>query len=88
MYIYIKGRLSDKSIDLIVKKYIGALGLNENELAAHSLRSVLSTSAAMMGMADIAIMKQTGHITREMVDRYVQSGTRYNNNSSCILKNI
>ncbi|MFB7637694.1 hypothetical protein [Peribacillus butanolivorans] len=88
MYIYIKGRLSDKSIDLIVKKYIGALGLNENELAAHSLLSVLSTRAAMMGMADIAIMKQTGHKTREMVDRYVQSGTRYNNNASCILKNI
>ncbi|MFC9600189.1 hypothetical protein ACFTQL_20310 [Peribacillus butanolivorans] len=56
MYIYIKGRLSDKSIDLIVKKYIGALGLNENEFAAHSLRSVLSRSAAMMGMTDIAIM--------------------------------
>ncbi|MET3321044.1 UNVERIFIED_ORG: integrase [Peribacillus simplex] len=62
--------------------------MNENEFAAYSLRSVLSTSAAMTGMADIAIMKQTGHKTREMVDRYVQSGTRYNNNASCILKNI
>ncbi|MGE7768463.1 hypothetical protein [Peribacillus sp. NPDC096540] len=61
--------------------------MNENEFAAHSLRSVLSTSAAMMGMTDIA-MKQTGQKTREMVDRNVQAGTRYKNNARSILKII
>lgn len=84
----VKDRLSDKSIALIVKKYIGELGLDSNDFAAHSLRSGLSTSAAMMGMTDIAIMKQTGHKTREMVDRYVQAGLRYKNNASSILKNL
>lgn len=84
----VKERLSDKSIALIVKKYIGALGLDSNDFAAHSLRSGLSTSAAMMGMTDISIMKQTGHKTREMVDRYVQAGLRYKNNASSILKNL
>jgi site-specific recombinase XerD len=84
----IKDRLSDKSIALIVKKYIGELGMNVNDFAAHSLRSGLSTSAAMMGMTEIAIMKQTGHKTREMVDRYVQAGLRYKNNASSILKNL
>ncbi|MFF2853550.1 hypothetical protein [Peribacillus sp. NPDC058002] len=84
----IKGRLREKSISLIVKKYFRALGINEKEFAAHSLHSVLSKSASMMGMTDIAIMKQTGHKTREMVDRYVQVGTRYKNNTSSILKNI
>lgn len=83
-----KDRLSDKSISLILKKYIGELGMNVNDFAAHSLRSGLSTSAAMMGMTDIAIMKQTGHKTREMVDRYVQAGLRYKNNASSILKNL
>ncbi|MFF5400732.1 hypothetical protein ACFY5J_25905 [Peribacillus butanolivorans] len=39
------------------------------EFAAHSLRSGLW--AAMMGMTDNAIMKQTGHKTREIVGRYV-----------------
>ncbi|MCM3571411.1 site-specific integrase [Neobacillus mesonae] len=84
----VKERLSDKSIALIVKKYIEELGMNANDFAAHSLRSGLSTSAAMMGMTEIAIMKQTGHKTREMVDRYVQAGLRYKNNASSILKNL
>jgi site-specific recombinase XerD len=84
----IKGCLSDKAIALILKKYIGELGLNKMDFAANSLRSGLSTSAAMMGMTDIAIMKQTGHKTREMVDRYVQAGLRYKNNASSILKKI
>ncbi|MFD4820223.1 hypothetical protein [Peribacillus butanolivorans] len=41
-----------------------------------------------MGMTDNAIMKQTGHKTREIIGRYVQAGTRYKNNASSILKNI
>jgi hypothetical protein len=58
------------------------------DFAAHSLRSGLSTSTAMMGMTVISIMKQTGHKTREMVDRYVQAGLRYKNNASSILKKL
>jgi site-specific recombinase XerD len=84
----VKGRLGDKSISLIIKKYVEEIGLNAKDFAAHSLRSGLSTSAAMMGMTEIAIMKQTGHKTREMVDRYVQAGLRYKNNASSILKNL
>lgn len=84
----IKERLSDKSVALIIKKYIGELGMDVKDFAAHSLRSGLSTSAAMMGMTEIAIMKQTGHKTREMVDRYVHAGLRYKNNASSILKNL
>lgn len=84
----IKARLSDKSVALIIKKYVGQIGMDVNDFAAHSLRSGLSTSAAMMGMTEIAIMKQTGHKTREMVDRYVQAGLRYKNNASSILKNL
>ncbi|MEH7548778.1 MULTISPECIES: tyrosine-type recombinase/integrase [Bacillaceae] len=80
--------MSDKSVALILKKYIGELGMDVKDFAAHSLRSGLSTSAAMMGMTEIAIMKQTGHKTREMVDRYVQAGLRYKNNASSILKNL
>lgn len=84
----IKDRLSDKSVALILKKYVRDIGLEPKDFAGHSLRSGLSTSAAMMGMTDIAIMKQTGHKTREMVDRYVQAGLRYQNNASSILKNL
>lgn len=84
----VKGRLSDKSVALILKKYIGELDMDVNDFAGHSLRSGLSTSAAMMGMTEIAIMKQTGYKTKEMVNRYVQAGLRYKNNASSILKNL
>ncbi|MEI2404890.1 site-specific integrase [Niallia taxi] len=83
-----KGRLSDKSISLIIKKYVALAGMDPRQFGGHSLRSGLSTSAAMMGMTDIAIMKQTGHKTREMVDRYVQAGQRYRNNASSVLRNL
>ncbi|MGM0920366.1 MAG: tyrosine-type recombinase/integrase [Bacillota bacterium] len=84
----VKGRLSNQSVSLILKKYIGELGLDVNDFAGHSLRSGLSTSAAMMGMTEIVIKKQTGHKSREMVDRYVQTGLRYKNNASSILKSL
>jgi site-specific recombinase XerD len=84
----VKDRLGDKSVATILKKYIVELGMDTKDFAAHSLRSGLSTSAAMMGMTEIAIMKQTGHKTREMVDRYVQAGLRYKNNASSILKSL
>jgi shikimate kinase len=73
----IKNRLKDKSVALILKKYIGKMRLDINVFSALRLRSGLATSAAMYGMTDIAIIKQTGHHTREMVDRYVQAGLRY-----------
>ncbi|MBT2757918.1 site-specific integrase [Mesobacillus foraminis] len=81
-------RLSDQSVSLILKKYIGQLGMDVNDFAGHSLRSGLSISAAMMGMTEIAIMNQTGHKSMEMVNRYVQAGLRYKNNASSILKNL
>lgn len=84
----INGRLSSKAVALIIKKYIGKLGLEVDDFSAHSLRSGLSTSAAMLGMNDSSIMKQTGHKTRAMVDRYIQEGLRYKNNASSILKHL
>lgn len=84
----INGRLSSKAVALIIKKYIGKLGLDVSDFSAHSLRSGLSTSAAMLGMNDSSIMKQTGHKTRAMVDRYIQEGIRYKNNASSILKHL
>ncbi len=62
-----------------------------NDFSAHILRNGLATSAAMYGMTEIAIMKQTGHNNRGMVNRYVQAGLRYknnNNNNSSILNNL
>ncbi|OXB94640.1 hypothetical protein B9L23_07135 [Parageobacillus galactosidasius] len=84
----IKDRTKDKTVARVVKKYAELAGLNPNDYAGHSLRSGLATSAAQEGMNDTSIMKQTGHKTRSMVDRYVQEGNRYKNNASSILRNL
>lgn len=84
----IKERTNDKTVARVVKKYAELAGLNPNDYAGHSLRSGLATSASEAGMNDTSIMKQTGHKTRNMVDRYVQEGNRYKNNASSILRNL
>lgn len=84
----IKERTNDKTVARVVKKYAELAGLNPNDYAGHSLRSGLATSASEAGMNDTSIMKQTGHKTRNMVDRYVQEGNKYKNNASSILRNL
>jgi hypothetical protein len=37
-----KERFSDKSIALIVKKYIGEIGMNVNVFAAHNLNQIIN----------------------------------------------
>ncbi|MBA4536570.1 site-specific integrase [Bacillus aquiflavi] len=87
-YGNIYNRTTDKTVARVVKKYAALAGLDPSEYAGHSLRSGLATSASMEGMNDNSIMKQTGHKTRHMVDRYIQSGQRYKNNASHILRNL
>lgn len=84
----IKRRTNDKTVARVVKKLAEAAGLNPQDYAGHSLRSGLATSAAQEGMNDTSIVKQTGHKTRHMVDRYVQEGNRYKNNASGILRSL
>ena len=84
----LKDRTTDRTVARVVKKYAALAGLDSSQYAGHSLRSGLATSASMEGMSDNSIMKQTGHKTRHMVDRYIQSGQRYKNNASSILRNL
>lgn len=73
-------RLSDKSVALIVKKYIKKAGLNEKNFAGHSLRRGFATSAAQRDVDALSIMRQTRHKSEKMVHRYIEQGNIFKQN--------
>lgn len=78
--------LSPHVVALVVKRAAGAAGLEVDKYAGHSLRSGFATEAASSGASDRAIMKQTGHRSREMIDRYVRSGKLFDDNASSLIR--
>ncbi len=73
-------RLSDKSINLIVKKYVSLIGLPPDLYGAHSLRHGFATYAALNGVEERLIMKQTRHKSVEMVRHYINEADLFTNN--------
>ena len=73
-------RLSDKSVNLIVKRYVTAIGLDSEMYGAHSLRHGFATYAALSGIEERLIMKQTRHRSVEMVRRYINEADLFTNN--------
>jgi site-specific recombinase XerD len=73
-------RLSDKAVALVVKRCAAAAGLDPAEFAGHSLRAGLATSAALGGAAEWEIMRQTGHRTSEMVQKYIREADLFKGN--------
>jgi len=74
-------RLSGAAVADIVKRYVGAVGLDSATFAGHSLRSGLATSAAMAGASERSIMNQTGHRSLNMVRRYIRDGSLFRDNA-------
>lgn len=60
-------RLSDKSVDNIVKHYLG------EEYSSHSLRASFVTIAKLNGADDLEVMQQTKHKTALMIQRYTRT---------------
>ena len=73
--------ISDKSVALIIKKYVLLSGLDPNKYGGHSLRSGFATSAAEFGAEERNIMAMTGHKTTQMVRRYIQEANLFKNNA-------
>ena len=59
-------RLTDKHVNLIVQRYLGA------SYTAHSLRASFVTVAKLAGADDSEVMNQTKHKTSEMIRRYTR----------------
>tara|TARA_B100000686_G_scaffold269239_1_gene285116 strand:+ start:894 stop:1877 length:984 start_codon:yes stop_codon:yes gene_type:complete len=73
--------ISDKSVALIIKKYVSLSGLDPNKYGGHSLRSGFATSAAESGAEERNIMAMTGHKTTQMVRRYIHEANLFKNNA-------
>jgi len=75
-------RLTPQSVPLVVKRLAARAGLEAADLAGHSLRAGLATSAAMAGASERAIMNQTGHRSAMMVRRYIRDGSLFRENAA------
>ena len=79
-------RLTDQSIALIIKSYLGKAGINSHNYSGHSLRSGFATSAAEAGAEERSIMSMTGHKSTEMVRRYIKEANLFKNNALSKIK--
>jgi len=71
--------LSDKSINLIVKKYVAMIGLDPAKYGGHSLRSGFATESGLQEIDERHAMQLTQHKDRDMFDRYRRLGSAVNN---------
>ncbi len=78
----ILGRMSPEAVAIVVKRYAAAAGLDPAKYAGHSLRAGFVTQAAMNGVPEIAIMKQTRHKSSDMLRKYIRDASLFRENAS------
>jgi integrase len=74
--------LHKDSIGKLLKRAAMRAGLKVEELGGHSLRAGCVTQAAMNGVREFVIMKQTGHKTVATLRRYIRSGKIFRENAA------
>ena len=74
--------LHSDSIGKLLKRAAGRAGLKAEELGGHSLRAGCVTQAAMNGVREFVIMKQTGHKTIATLRRYIRSDEIFRENAA------
>jgi integrase len=75
-------RLSTQAVALVLKRHAVRAGLDPAELAGHSLRAGLATSAAAVGVPERVIALQTGHKGTAMLRRYIREGSLFRENAA------
>jgi integrase len=75
-------RLSGQAVALVVKRHAARAGLDRGEMAGHSLRAGLATSAAAAGVPERVIAEQTGHKGTAMLRRYIREGSLFRENAA------
>ena len=78
-------RLANRSVALLVKHYVEAIGRDPRAFAGHSLRAGHATAAALAGVEERDIMRQTGHRSSAMLRRYIRDGSLFRSNSAAAL---
>ena len=70
------------SIGPILKRAARRAGIETGEVAGHSLRAGHVTQAAMNGVRELVIMRQTGHRSVTTLRRYIRSGELFRENAA------
>jgi len=73
--------LTSQSVALIVKRRV----LDTEKVftfSGHSLRAGFATTAAMAGIPEYAIMKQTGHKRSDTIKKYIRAGNFWRDNAA------
>ena len=76
-----ENQLTDQSVALLLKNYLGAAGIENKNYSGHSLRSGFATATAESGADERSIMAMTGHKTTQMVRRYIKEANLFKNNA-------
>jgi len=74
--------LHKDSIGKLLKRAAARAGMNVDPLCGHSLRAGCVTQAAMNGVREFIIMRQTGHKTVATLRRYIRSGEIFRENAA------
>lgn len=75
-------RLTDQSVRLIVKESLKRAKISEKNFSGHSLRAGFATVAAINGASERDIQRTTGHVSLEVLRRYIRDGEIFRNNAS------
>jgi integrase len=75
-----KGKLDDRMITKIVKRYAAYAGLDSSNYSAHSLRRGMATEAAARGVPERLISRHTRHRSMAVLRGYIDDGTIWTDN--------
>ncbi len=75
-------RLAAYTVVRVVKRLVGAIGLDPDLYGGHSLRAGLATAAAAAGAHERDIMRQTGHRSVAMLRRYIRQAELFRDNAA------
>lgn len=79
-----KEGMTGAAIALIVKRAASAAGIDATNISAHSLRSGFCTEAALNGVEERIIMRQTGHKCERVVRGYIKEAVFQNNGAKAL----
>jgi site-specific recombinase XerD len=75
-----RGRLSDRMVSAIVKRYAAYAGMRADLYSAHSLRRGLATEAGARGVPERVISRHTRHRSIAVLRSYIEEGTIWSEN--------
>lgn len=75
-------RLTAQGVNIVVKRGLRIIGVSAKDYGAHSLRRGFATSAHRAGANTQAIRKQTGHKSLEVMMKYIDEASLFENNAA------